>query len=286
MIYHLRQFPVHVALLEATGGLEQEVALALHKAGWRVNMANPRKAAHFIRSQENAKTNNGDAKMLARYARNLVEDSARPVNYFMLPDPKRVELEALIKRRSELIGMQVAEQSRLSGAHKRIQGEIQRNITSLNKRITKLELIIEKASNHFREIFDKICIIRDIGKSTVAVLISMMQELRKTNGKRIASLAGLAPHACDSGKLKGQRFCWGGRTEVQLALYMAVLTAVRYEPAFWEFYQQLLSRGKAKKVALVACMRKLLMCINTLLREKVDWDPRRYLSVKECQSAA
>ena len=286
MIYHLRQFPVHVALLEATGGLEQEVALALHKAGWRVNMANPRKAAHFIRSQENAKTNNGDAKMLARYARNLVEDSARPVNYFMRPDPKRVELEALIKRRSELIGMQVAEQSRLSGAHKRIQGEIQRNITSLNKRITKLELIIEKASNHFREIFDKICIIRDIGKSTVAVLISMMQELRKTNGKRIASLAGLAPHACDSGKLKGQRFCWGGRTEVQLALYMAVLTAVRYEPAFWEFYQQLLSRGKAKKVALVACMRKLLMCINTLLREKVDWDPRRYLSVKECQSAA
>ena len=286
MIYHLRQFPVHVALLEATGGLEQEVALALHKAGWRVNMANPRKAAHFIRSQENAKTNNGDAKMLARYARNLVEDNARPVNYFMLPDPKRVELEALIKRRSELIGMQVAEQSRLSGAHKRIQGEIQRNITSLNKRITKLELIIEKASNHFREIFDKICIIRGIGKSTVAVLISMMQELRKTNGKRIASLAGLAPHACDSGKLKGQRFCWGGRTEVQLALYMAVLTAVRYEPAFWEFYQQLLSRGKAKKVALVACMRKLLMCINTLLREKVDWDPRRYLSVKECQSAA
>lgn len=286
MIYHLRQFPVHVALLEATGGLEQEVALALHKAGWRVNMANPRKAAHFIRSQESAKTDNSDAKMLARYARNLVEDSARPVNYFMPPDPKRVELEALIKRRSELIGMQVAEQSRLSGAHKRIQGEIQRNITSLNKRITKLELIIEKASNHFREIFDKICIIRDIGKSTVAVLISMMQELGKTNGKRIASLAGLAPHACDSGKLKGQRFCWGGRTEVQLALYMAVLTAVRYEPAFWEFYQQLLSRGKAKKVALVACMRKLLMCINTLLREKVDWDPRRYLSVKECQSAA
>lgn len=286
MIYHLRQFPVHVALLEATGGLEQEVALALHKAGWRVNMANPRKAAHFIRSQESAKTDNNDAKMLARYARNLVEDSARPVNYFMPPDPKRVELEALIKRRSELIGMQVAEQSRLSGAHKRIQGEIQRNITSLNKRITKLELIIEKASNHFREIFDKICIIRDIGKSTVAVLISMMQELGKTNGKRIASLAGLAPHACDSGKLKGQRFCWGGRTEVQLALYMAVLTAVRYEPAFWEFYQQLLSRGKAKKVALAACMRKLLMCINTLLREKVDWDPRRYLSVKECQSAA
>ena len=82
--------------------------------------------------------------MLARYARNLVEDSARPVNYFMLPDPKRVELEALIKRRNELIGMQVAEQSRLSGAHKRIQGEIQRNIASLNKRITKLELIIEK----------------------------------------------------------------------------------------------------------------------------------------------
>mgnify|MGYP000946746358 CR=1 FL=1 len=286
MIYHIRQFPVHVALLEATGGLEQEVALALHKAGWRVNMANPRKAAHFIRSQENAKTNNSDAKMLARYARNLIENSARPVNYFMLPDPKRVELEVLIKRRNELIGMQVAEQSRLSGAHKRIQGEIQRNITSLNKRITKLELIIEKASNHFREIFDKICIIRDIGKSTVAVLISMMQELGKTNGKRIASLAGLAPHACDSGKLKGQRFCWGGRTEVQLALYMAVLTAVRYEPAFWEFYQQLLSRGKAKKVALVACMRKLLMCINTLLQEKVDWDPRRYLSVKECQSAA
>ena len=286
MIYHIRQFPVHVALLEATGGLEQEVALALHKAGWRVNMANPRKAAHFIRSQENAKTNNSDAKMLARYARNLIENSARPVNYFMLPDPKRVELEVLIKRRNELIGMQVAEQSRLSGAHKRIQGEIQRNIASLNKRITKLELIIEKASNHFREIFDKICIIRDIGKSTVAVLISMMQELGKTNGKRIASLAGLAPHACDSGKLKGQRFCWGGRTEVQLALYMAVLTAVRYEPAFWEFYQQLLSRGKAKKVALVACMRKLLMCINTLLQEKVDWDPRRYLSVKECQSAA
>ena len=120
-------------------------------------MANPRKAAHFIRSQENAKTNNSDAKMLARYARNLVEDNARPVNYFMLPDPKRVELEALIKRRNELIGMQVAEQSRLSGAHKRIQGEI----------------------------FDKICIIRGIGKSTVAVLISMMQELGKTNGKRI-----------------------------------------------------------------------------------------------------
>ena len=148
-------------------------------------MANPRKAAHFIRPQENAKTNNSDAKMLARYARNLVEDNARPVNYFMLPDPKRVELEALIKRRNELIGMQVAEQSRLSGAHKRIQGEIQRNIASLNKRITKLELIIEKASNHFREIFDKICIIRGIGKSTVAVLISMMQELGKTNGKRI-----------------------------------------------------------------------------------------------------
>ena len=73
---------------------------------------------------------------------------------------------------------------------------------------------------------------------------------------------------------------------MRLALYMAIPTAVRYEPAFWEFYQQLLSRGKAKKVALVACMRKLLMCINTLLREKVDWDPRRYLSVKECQSAA
>lgn len=99
--------------------------------------------------------------------------------------------------------MQVAEQSRLSGAHKQIQGEIQRNIASLNKRITKQELTIEKASNHFREFFDKICIIRGIGKITAAVLISMMPELGKTNGKRIASLAGLAPHACDSGKLKG-----------------------------------------------------------------------------------
>ena len=165
MIYHLRQFPVHVALLEATGGLEQEIALALHKAGWRVNMANPRKAAHFIRSQENAKTNNSDAKMLARYARNLIENSARHVNYFMPPDPKRVELEALIKRRSELIGMRVAEQNCLSGAHKRIQGEIQRNIASLNKSITKLELTIEKASNHFREFFDKICIVESLIKS-------------------------------------------------------------------------------------------------------------------------
>ena len=150
----------------------------------------------------------------------------------------------------------------------------------LDKLIDELDKDIDDYSQHFNDKAELISDIKGVGKNCVAVMRSSLPELGKISSKRLASLVGVIPHPKESGQWKGQSFCSGGRAIVCNALYMTVLSAVRHEPVFKAFYERLLAKGKAKKIALVACMRKLLAIMNALVKRNKKWDETRHLSTE------
>ncbi|MDO9664848.1 transposase [Glaesserella parasuis] len=150
----------------------------------------------------------------------------------------------------------------------------------LDKLIAELDKDIDDQSKHFSDKADLISDIKGVGKNCVAVMMSSLPELGKLSSKRIASLVGVIPHPQESGQWKGKSFCYGGRAIVRNALYMAALSAIRFEPVFKAFYTRLVAKGKAKKVAIMACMRKLLTIMNALVKRNEKWDATRYLSTE------
>lgn len=268
---------VALVTLEATGGLEIPIAKALARAGFRVLIANPQKAASYARSQGSAKTDAKDAINLAFYGQNLdLKGEADSLLYVPLSEQEE-QLQALVVRRRQLVEMRVAELNRLQQSHDTQLASIQHLIAVLDKMIAELDKDIDDHSQHFQDKAELISDIKGVGKNTVAVLMSNLPELGKVSGKKIASLVGVIPHPRESGEWKGKSFCSGGRAIVRNALYMAVLSASRHEPVFKAFYDRLVARGKAKKVALMACMRKLLTVINALVKHHQKWDATRYL---------
>lgn len=277
---YLSQFNVALITLEATGGLETPVAKALARAGYRVFIANPLKASEFAKSQTRAKTDAKDALNLAFYG--LTCDLKGEVEHQLyIPLTEQEEqLEALVVRRRQLVDMRVAELNRLQQSHETQLNNITQHIEMLDKLIAELDKDIDDHSQHFNDKAELFSDIKGVGKNAVAVVMSHLPELGKLSSKRIASLVGVIPHPHESGEHKGKSFCSGGRAMVRNALYMAVLSAVRFEPVFKAFYGRLIAKGKAKKVALVACMRKLLTIMNALVKRNEKWDPTRHLSTE------
>jgi transposase len=267
--------PVGAIVLEATGGLERKAAIALCEAGWPVMVINPRQARDFAKSMGYlAKTDSIDARVLSHFARTLHQSDRRERLLMKLPDAQQVALQALLTRRSQLIAMRVAEDNRLETSHKSQRKSIEVVRKVINKQIAVIDSDIDGLLQaHFAEKLSLLNNFNGIGVGTKASLMAALPELGTLTHEQISKLVGVAPLNCDSGKHKGKRFTWGGRADVRSMLYMAALSAVRYNPVIKPFYERLLSKGKVKKVALVACMHKLLIILNAIMKSGKKWNP-------------
>lgn len=253
-----------IIVLEATGGYEVLAATARAAARLPVAVVNPRQVRDFAKATGRlAKTDRLDAEILAAFAR-AVKLTPRP-----LPDAQTRELEASLKRRTQLLEMLVAEKNRLLLATPRIRRQIKAHIAWLEKQRAGSDTELKRALEQRPAWQAKLDLLKDlegIGPQTRAWLIAGIPGLGRLDRRRIAALAGIAPFNRDSGRHRGQRRIYGGRAPVRTALYMATLSAVRHDPRLTAHYRQLLARGKPKKVALVACMRKLLTIVNAIFR--------------------
>lgn len=265
--------PVALVVLEATGGLERRCAQALYLAGVDVIVANPRAAHDFARSLGYlAKTDAIDAKALSHYAHTLHTHQRREQLLLKLATPEQQQLDALVSRRSQLVRMRVAEHNRLDQAHPLAAKSIRDILKALDKQIEALDKDIGgRLKMHFGRQMKLLEGFKGVGEGTKAVLMAALPELGKLSSRQIGKLVGVAPLNCDSGKMRGKRITWGGRADVRSALYMATLSASRFDPTIKAFYQRLRAAGKPAKVALVACMRKVLTIINAVLKSGVPW---------------
>ena len=274
--------PIGVVLLEATGGLERACALELCMADLAVIVINPRQAHDFAKSMGYlAKTDALDAKVLSHFARTLHGDARFERMLLKLPSQQQVLLQALVVRRSQLVVMRVAEGNRLAGAHLAQRKSINAVIQLLHSEIALIDKdIARNLDQHFAPTLKLLAGIKGVAVGTKAALMAQLPELGQLTQRQIGKLVGVAPLNCDSGKFKGKRVTWGGRAPLRAALYMATLSATRHEPVIKAFYQQLIARGKAPKVALVACMHKLLTIMNAIVRSGQPWSPTYAQDVK------
>lgn len=271
----LRERAVRLVVLEATGGYERACAAAVCLSGCSVMVINPRQAREFARSQgQLAKTDRLDARLLAQLAQVLDQSPKRERLLHTPPDAARAELEARVDRRRQLIEMRVAETHRLDRASAGVRKSIQQIIKALDRQIEEIDHHIDThlRTHHGieRALLDSVT---GVGPGTIATLIAALPELGCISGRQISALVGVAPFNCDSGRHRGHRHIWGGRAQVRAALYMASLSAVRFNPVLKTFYQRLLAQGKPKKLALVACMHKLLLILNAIMRDRKPWNP-------------
>lgn len=268
--------PLNVALvvMEATGGYEAALACALQAAGLPVAVVNPRQARDFAKSMGRlAKTDRIDARMLAEFAAVLVrrDDLAsliRPV-----ADAQQQALAAMVTRRRQLVTMMLSERQRLQLAMAVVRPSIEAMIEAIRKQLDDVEAqMVSHVQAHYAELDKLLRSASGIGPVASATLIAELPELGKLNRREIAALVGVAPMANDSGNSKGRRRVQGGRFEIRRVLYMATLTAARHNPAIKTFYDRLVAAGKLPKVALVACMRKLLTTLNAMVKTNKPWN--------------
>lgn len=270
----LKPLGVALVVMEATGGYETELACTLHAAGLSVAVVNPRQARDFARSMGRlAKTDAVDAQVLAEFAAVLLrrDDLAR----FLRPlaDPQQQWLAALITRRRQLLGMLLAERQRLQITPKGLHPSIEAIIAAIQAQLDDIEgQMVGHVRAHFAELDRLLQSASGIGPVASATLIAELPELGRLNRREIAALVGIAPMANDSGSSKGRRRIQGGRFDVRRVLYMAALTAIRRNPVIKAFYERLIAAGKLPKVALVACMRKLLIILNAMVRTHTPWN--------------
>lgn len=259
-----------LVVMEATGGLEVDVALALSAACVPVVIINARQAREFGRATGKlAKTDKIDARMLAEFAQKI-RPQVRP-----LPDEQQRALDALMLRRRQISEMITAEKNRRAQAGPLIAREIGEHILFLQQRLEKIEGELRE-----RVLQSEAWCLKDrllqsvpgVGQVLSHTLLAALPELGRLERRKIAALVGVAPFNQDSGKRRGPRAIWGGRADVRQVLYMATLSATRFNPLIRAHYQQLLGRGKLPKVALVACMRKLLTILNSMLQHSRPWD--------------
>lgn len=264
-----------LVVLEATGGYEFEAACALQAAGLEVAVVNPRTARDYARALGAlAKTDTLDAKMLAAFARVLHQHPERERFVKPLADAELQRLQALVLRRRQLVQMITAEHQRVRISHVAARPSIERVIEFLKTELGDSEAdVAAHVQRHHAELAAALASVPGIGSASVAVLLAELPELGKLDRRRVAALVGVAPLNRDSGQMRGQRTIWGGRADVRRTLYMATLTAVRHNPILKTHYERLLAAGKRKKVALAACMRKLLTMLNAIAKHGSRWDP-------------
>lgn len=263
-----------LVVLEATGGYEFEAACALQASGLAVAVVNPRTARDFARAMGAlAKTDALDARMLAAFARVLHQHPERERFVKPLADAELQRLQALVLRRRQLVQMITSERQRMRVSHAAARPSIERVIEFLKTELGDSDAdVAAHVGQHHATLAQALASVPGIGAASVAVLLAQLPELGKLDRRRIAALVGVAPLNRDSGQMRGQRSIWGGRADVRRTLYMATLTAVRHNAPLKAHYERLLAVGKRKKVALVACMRKLLTMLNAIAKNGSTWD--------------
>ena len=240
-----------------------------------VAVVNPRQARDFAKSMGVlAKTDKVDAKVLRAFADVIAGHEKRSQLVRPVLDERRAQLAALVSRRRQLLEMRAAEANRLVMAHKVARKSLAAIIKALDKQLSEIDRDLDQhVREHFHDLSKLLTSAEGIGPVTSNTLVAAVPELGKLDRRAITSLIGLAPLACDSGKRHGGRHVWGGRADVRAVLYMAALTAVRHNPPIRALYQRLIGKGKPKKVALTACMRKLLIILNAMVRDGTAWNP-------------
>ncbi len=260
-----------LVVLEATGGLEWALTAEMAAAGLPVAVVNPRHVRDFARAAGIlAKTDVLDAQVLAHFGQ-AMEPEPRP-----LPDAAAKDLQAMVGRRRQLVEMITAEKNQRKTGIARIRPQVEEHIRWLEKSLKDLDRDLDgfiRSSPMWRTKERVMRSVPGVGPVLSATLLANLPELGELSRGQIAALAGVAPFNRDSGTLKGKRTVWGGRRRVRAALYMAALVASRYNPVIKDFYQRLCSMGKPKKVALTACMRKLLVILNSMVKQGREWQP-------------
>jgi transposase len=269
VVEQLRHMQPTLVVLEATGGLEVVLSGALAAAGVRVVVVNPRQVRDFAKATGRlAKTDALDAQVLAQFA-DAVRPAVRP-----LPEASTQELAALLARRRQLVEMLTAEKNRLGRAPRRIDRDIRTHIAWLERQVAQLETDLTRAihaSPIWQEKDEWLQSMPGVGPVLATTLLASLPELGTLNRRQIAALVGVAPLNRESGRWRGKRIVWGGRPAVRAVLYMGALVAARHNPVLKAFYQRLRQAGKAPKVALTACMRKLLTTLNAMLKHRTSW---------------
>lgn len=276
LVAWLRKNQVGKAVMEASGGYEREWRDVLHKAGIEVRIVDPKRVRSFAQSAGRlAKNDPIDAEMIAWFAETFSQAPGQ------IPDAAREELAALVKARKALVALETRLRAQDEhAAPKQARKAYARVLKSLTAEIDELETIISanvKATPEFAERAEIIESVPGLARATSAVLIAGMSELGQVSDKAAAALIGAAPYDDDSGKRRGERHIKGGRRWVRNAIYMPCLgAATQHNPVLKAFYQRLIAKGKEPIVALVACMRKLIVILNTMLARRQKWDPGRY----------
>ena len=271
LIERLRNGDVQLVVMEATGGYETQAASAIAGAGLRLAVVNPRQVRDFAKATGRlAKSDRIDAHVIAAFGQAIDPQIVR------LPDEQARELEALLVRRSQLVGMRVQESNRLALMQGAVRKQIKSHIAWLDRAIDELNTDLSarlRQSPVWREKDELLRSLKGIGPITSGTLMTGLPELGELDRRSIAALVGVAPFNRDSGAFRGRRVIWGGRAHVRHMLYMAATAAIRSNPVIKPFYERLIARGKPHKVAVVACMRKMLTILNAMTRSNTHWTP-------------
>jgi transposase len=275
LLARMVQLRPQAVVIEASGGPEDLLVSELCAAQVPVAVVNPRHVREFARSLgQLAKTDRLDALVIAKYGHSA-HSSGRLILTQVRPEAE-AELKALVRRRRQIIGMLVAETNRRQRASKIVKRSIVATIRSLKRALAELDQQLRETVKNSPAQKAKVAILQQVpgvGPRLAHSLIAEVPELGHLGRRQIASLIGVAPHAHESGKFKGRRMIWGGRAPVRSTLYMAMLSASRHNPLLAPFYRRLLERGKSKKLAYIACARKLLVILNAMFRDHTTWNP-------------
>ncbi|AFY30573.1 transposase IS111A/IS1328/IS1533 [Calothrix sp. PCC 7507] len=269
LVEELKSANLNLIVLEATGGLETELVIQLQAAFLPVALINPRQGRDFAKATGKlAKTDAIDAKILAHFG-----EAMKPQRLPIESETAR-QLSELISRRRQLVEMQTAEKNRRSRARGKALADIEAHIEYLEQRLKQLNQEIEELTQNNQQWIDKINLLKTtpgIGQVISTTLVSDLPELGKLTAKQISRLVGVAPINHDSGQHKGKRMINGGRAHVRATLYMGAVVAMRHNPVIKAFYERLVERGKSKKLALTACVHKMLVILNAMVRDNLPW---------------
>ena len=270
LIKKLASFPQPFIVMEATGGYEKLVAKLLTEAQFSTSVVNPRQVRDFAKALGKlAKTDKIDSQILAMFVEKIQPRSN------IIPDKNQEILAENVARRRQLVDMITMEKNRLDKANKQLQKSIQKVLKVLEKELESINNILENVINNTPNYAKKnelLQSIKGVGSTVAAQIIADLPELGSVTSRQISALVGLAPFNRDSGALRGQRTIWGGRASVRSILYMATLVAIRFNEKIKTFYMRLCDAGKPKKVAIVACMRKLVIIMNAMIKNNQKWN--------------
>ena len=269
LIEELQTYSLNLIVLEATGGLETELLIQLQAAQLPVALINPRQGRNFAKAAGKlAKTDAIDAQVLAHFG-----EALKPQVVAMESDSAR-QLKELISRRRQVVEIQTAEKNRRDRSRGKALTDIEQHLEYLEQSLKKLNQEIEELTQSNQAWIEKVNLLKTIpgiGQVISTTLVSYLPELGQLTAKQISRLVGVAPINHDSGQHKGKRMINGGRAPVRASLYMGTVVAIRHNPIIKDFYERLLSRGKPKKLAITACVRKMLVILNAMVRDQKPW---------------